>query len=171
MQIGGMLIGYYALCPRKFWLSANGILMEHESEAVALGRLLHEESYERANKDLVLNLSFEGIPLVGKLDGANLKQGILYETKKSRSAEESHIWQVKFYLWLLVLSGQSHYTAVIQYPLLKKTQAVSLTQKDEAQLASMVKEIVQLYAQPVPPDRIPSRKLCAKCAYEEWCYG
>jgi hypothetical protein len=32
LRVGGMLIGYYALCPRKAWLSLTKLWMEQESE-------------------------------------------------------------------------------------------------------------------------------------------
>ncbi len=145
--------------------------MEQESEVVALGRLLHEQAYERTPKDLMLEAVYAGISLVGKLDGANLKDGVLYEVKKSKAAEESHIWQTKFYLWLLKLVGCPNYTGLIQYPLLKKTQPVVLHPEDEVRLGEMVHAIAALFRSPTPPDRNPNRKLCAKCSFEECCYG
>ncbi|MBN8587426.1 MAG: CRISPR-associated protein Cas4 [Rhodothermia bacterium] len=171
MQIGGMLLGYYNLCPRKAWLSASGIEMEQESEAVALGRLLHETSYERTDKEVLLEAVYQGVTLVGKLDGANLRDKVLYEVKKSKSAEESHIWQIKFYLWLLALSGKPEFTAEIRYPLLRKTQEVVLEEGDAEKLGEMVLRLAELLRAETPPDRILQRKFCAKCAYEEYCYA
>ena len=171
MQISGTYIAYLVHCQRQVWLKYNGLETEQESETVALGRLLHEQAYERTNKDLMLEAVYAGIPLVGKLDGANLKDGVLYEVKKSKAAEESHIWQTRFYLWLLKLSGCSNYTGLIQYPLLKKTQPVTLSPEDEVRLGEMVHAIAALFQAPLPPDRNPNRKLCAKCSFEECCYG
>jgi CRISPR-associated exonuclease Cas4 len=36
LRVGGMLIGYYALCPRKAWRSMRGLSTEREHGAVAL---------------------------------------------------------------------------------------------------------------------------------------
>ncbi len=48
LRIDAMLVGYYALCPRKAWLSLRGLWMEQESDQVAVGRLPEERSYWRA---------------------------------------------------------------------------------------------------------------------------
>ncbi|GAA4432997.1 hypothetical protein GCM10023091_06000 [Ravibacter arvi] len=90
-RIGGMLIGYYRLCPRKTWWSLRGIWMEQESDAVALGRLLDEATYSRDDKQFQIEAEApDGTPLIGKIDRMKLKQGVLHETKKSRSCEEAH---------------------------------------------------------------------------------
>ena len=33
-RVGGMLVGYYDVCPRKAWYSMRGLSMEHECDAV-----------------------------------------------------------------------------------------------------------------------------------------
>jgi len=45
MNITATHINYYHICHRKLWLFSNGINMEHTSEIVADGKLLHETSY------------------------------------------------------------------------------------------------------------------------------
>lgn len=45
MTITGTEFNFYQLCRRKLWLFANGINMEHTSELVYEGKLIHEESY------------------------------------------------------------------------------------------------------------------------------
>ena len=96
-RIGGMLVGYYRLCPRKAWWSLRGIWMEQESDTVALGRLLDEAAYARADKHLQVEAEApDGTPLIGKIDRAKLREGVLHETKKGRSCEDAHRWQVRF---------------------------------------------------------------------------
>jgi len=46
----GTLISYLHLCHRKLWLHANGIRMEHTSHAVAEGKLIGENTYNRRAK-------------------------------------------------------------------------------------------------------------------------
>lgn len=41
----GTHFNYYQICHRKLWLFANGINMEHVSDAVYDGKLIHEGSY------------------------------------------------------------------------------------------------------------------------------
>jgi CRISPR-associated exonuclease Cas4 len=185
LRIGGMLVGYYRLCPRKAWLSMRGIWMEQESEAVALGRLLDQHSYDRADKHITLEAEAPdgaggpAIRLIGKIDRANLRTGpiggVLHETKKSRACEEAHFWQVRFYLWLLALNvpdaEPGTFRGQLDYPLLRRTETVTLTPAHEAELARTVTAIRALAGQDVPPDRLAKRSFCAKCAYEELCYG
>ncbi len=182
LRIGGMLVGYYRICPRKAWLSMRGIWMEQESDTVALGRLLDEGSYPRADKHLTIEAEAPdgthgpAIRLVGKIDRANLREGILYETKKGRSCEDAHYWQVRFYLWLLTLNGViradgSPFRGQLDYPLLRRTETVMLYPEHETELAATVAAIRELAGQETPPARLTKRAFCAKCAYEELCYG
>ena len=177
LRVGGMLIGYYVLCPRKAWLSMRGIWMEQESDAVALGRLLDEHSYDRDEKHLTIEAEApDGTGLVGKIDRANLRDGVLHETKKGRSCEDAHYWQLRFYLWMLLRNGvkradSSPFRGQLDYPLLRRTEAVTLEPDHETTLDNYVQNIRQLAEQETPPDRLTKRSFCAKCAYEELCYG
>lgn len=177
-----MLVGYYRLCPRKAWLSMRGIWMEQESDTVALGRLLDEHSYGRDDKHIEINAEApDGTPLVGKIDRANLKNGVLHETKKSRSCEEAHLWQVRFYLWLLTLNAVtradgSSFRGQLDYPLLRRTEYVTLEPEHIDELIATVAAIRELAEQEVPdrrppPNRLTKRTFCAKCAFDELCYG
>lgn len=177
VRIGGMLVGYYLVCPRKAWLSLRGLWMEQESEAVAIGRLIDEASYRRERTDLDLEAEApDGTRLVGRIDWANLHDGVLHETKKSPAVEEAHRWQVRFYLWLLRCAAVTRadgtpFTGMINYPKLRRTEPVELRPEHEARLAEVVTALRQLAGQPHPPPRIEKRAFCRKCAFEELCYG
>lgn len=43
MKVTGTHFNYYQVCKRKLWLFANGITMEHTSDLVYEGKLIHEE--------------------------------------------------------------------------------------------------------------------------------
>jgi len=45
MNLTATHINYYFVCKRKLWLFSNGINMEHTSDIVAEGKLIHETSY------------------------------------------------------------------------------------------------------------------------------
>lgn len=177
VRIGGMLVGYYAICPRKAWLSMRGLWMEQESEAVAIGRLVGQTSYQRERKEVDLAaVAPDGTGLVARIDWADLREGVLHETKKSRAVEDAHRWQLKFYLWLLKLSGVTcedgrPYSGVLDYPALKRTERVELTTEDERWLTDVVVALRRLASQLKPPPRITKRAFCRKCAFEELCYG
>jgi len=179
LRIGGMLVGYHALCPRKTWLSANGLWMEQESDTVALGRHLDAATYARQKKgyDLDVNApALPGVRLVGKIDHADLDGGVLHEVKKSRAAQDAHVWQLRFYLWLLRLAGVTRsdgaaFTGRLDYPALRKTHEVTLGPDDEAALAAQVTDIAHTVRLPQPPPRLDRRSFCEACAFEELCYG
>jgi CRISPR-associated exonuclease Cas4 len=175
--IGGMLFSYFLICPRKAWLVRQGIWMEQESEDVALGRLLDETSYSRSEKHLDLYATApDGTPLTGRIDRAVLRDGVLHETKKGRSCQAAHLSQVRFYLWLLKLNGVLSaggfpFRGQIDYPALRRSEAVTLSSQHEEELTLQLQHLGQLLAQPQPPGRLSKRDFCRKCAFEELCYG
>ena len=177
VRVGGMLVGYYLLCERKAWLSMRGLWMEQESSRVALGRLAGESSYERKEKELMLTAEApDGTALVGKIDWADLEGGVLHETKLSRKAEEAHRWQLRFYLWLLKLNGTTRsggepFRGELNYPKLRRTEAVALEPEHEARLEEIVAGLRRVAGRETPPARIDQRFFCKKCAFEELCYA
>jgi CRISPR-associated exonuclease Cas4 len=175
-RIGGMLVGYYAICPRKAWLVLQGISMEQESEQVALGRVLDDTSYRREQKGIDLAfLRDDGIELVGRVDWADLRRGVLHETKKSRSMDDAHRLQLCYYLWLLELCGVEAepgqpYTGVLDYPLLRRSEEVVLDSSTRSVLEGIVLELRALRSAPIP-DLAASPKLCRKCAFNDLCHA
>ena len=172
-----MLVGYYLICPRKAWLSMRGLWMEQESTTVALGRLVGERSYQRKTKELLLTAEAPcGTPLVGKIDWADLSGGVLHETKRSASAEESHRWQLRFYLWLLRRNGVTGpgdmpFRGELNYPRQRRTAPVDLGGDHIDRLAEIVTALRRLSVQEHPPARLSRRSFCQECAFEELCYG
>lgn len=177
VRVGGMLVGYYLLCERKAWLSMRGLWMEQESGRVALGRLAGQTSYQRKKKELMLTAEApDGPSLVGKIDWADLGEGVLHETKLSRKAEEAHRWQLRFYLWLLKLNGATRpggqpFRGELNYPKLRRTDPVELRPEHEARLEEIVAGLRRVAARATPPERIDERSFCKKCAFEELCYA
>ncbi len=176
-RIGGMLVGYHAVCPRKAWYSMRGLWMEQESEAVALGRLLDRTSYRRRKRPALITAETpDGTPLVAKIDGADLRAGVLHETKKGRSCEEAHRLQLRFYLWVLKLGGVTRADGTplagqLDYPALRRSEPVTLAPEHEAALAEAVSALARLAQPSAPPERHPRRSFCRRCAFEDLCYG
>ncbi|GAB5517864.1 MAG: CRISPR-associated protein Cas4 [Rhodothermales bacterium] len=176
LRIGGMLIGYYVVCPRKAWLSMRGVWMEQESEAVAMGKLVDQRSYPRRDGTMLDAEAPDGTRLVGQIDGANLREGVLHETKYGRSCEDAHRWQLGFYLWLLQRCGITRadgtpFTGQLDYPKLRQTEAVTLTEADVVHLEQTVTALTALASSDTPPARLSRRAFCRKCAFEELCYA
>lgn len=165
MTITGTHINYYQVCKRKLWLFSNGIQMEHTSELVAEGRLIHEFSYpQRAEKYTEIEL--DGV----KIDYYDAGNKVVHEVKKSNKVEDAHIWQVKYYLYVLQKNGIDGATAILEYPRLRQRREVTLASEDITRLSAMeadIREIVQ--NDPCPP-RV-AKKICRNCSYHDFCWA
>ncbi|MDO9554409.1 CRISPR-associated protein Cas4 [Rhodonellum sp.] len=172
MQINATLINLYHICKRECWLHSHGITMEHTSDTVYDGKLLHENSYSgRSEKhsEMIVEAIYNGISLTGKVDFYDSRQKIIHETKRGNKVEQAHVWQVKFYLWMFQLNGIEGATAILEYPLLRKIDRVELTVDDIRYLIHAVSEIASLKNSDHCPSVI-NAKICESCSYFELCY-
>lgn len=172
MNLTGTHINYYRLCKRKLWLHANGINMEQTSDLVADGKLIEEETYLQRPvryEQIELSSEFQGISLAGKIDFFDTRNKIIHETKRSNKVEQAHIWQVKFYLWLMKLNKIEAEKGTIEYPTLRQKEEVVLTEADILYLEKTVVEIQKLMECEVCPPVI-NAKICKSCSYYEFCY-
>lgn len=165
MNITGIYFAYYNVCHRKLWLFANKIDMEHNSEIVDLGRFISNSTYEREKHEIhLINENFDIV-----LDYFDSKNNIIHEIKKSTKMEDSHIWQVKFYIYVLIQLGLKNVTGVIDYPLLRKKVSVELTPDDFKKIESYIKDIKDIITNEIPPKPI-NKPFCKNCSYFELCY-
>ena len=170
MKITGTHIAYYFICARKLWFFCKGIRCEHEGDAVRMGRHIHETSYKRKKKEL----DIDGVIVVDWIDH---DQKVIHEVKKSDRMEQSHIWQLKYYMWYLeqkgldVAKGKEGYIGELNYPRLNKKKQVVLTNEDrqklENEILPNIEQITQL--EKTPPTI--EWKVCKTCSYNELCYG
>ena len=153
-------INYYFVCHRELWFFSHQINMEQNSELVALGKLLHENSYLRENKEI--QIGSIKIDFIGK-------DRIVHEIKKTPSIEKAHLWQVKYYIWYLKNLGVENVTGELDYPKLKKTMTVQLTADDELEIQKILEKINQIInSEEIPP--VINKTRCKKCSYYELCY-
>lgn len=122
MKISGMMIYYYFVCKRKLWYYINQLNMEQNSELVAIGKILDENSYKREKKGILID---ETINVDFIKNGA-----VLHEVKKTRSIEQAGLWQLKYYMYYLENKGIQNISAIIDYPLIKETKNVFLGDDD-----------------------------------------
>lgn len=172
-NINATLVNLYRVCPRECWLHANGINMEHSSDLVKDGKLIEEESYQqRSNRYTQLELfsTFDDIQLVGKIDFYDTKNKIIHETKRSNKVEQAHIWQVKFYLWLLELNDIETEKGIIEYPRLREREEVYLDEEDKDYLKKTIENIKTLVNQTECPP-VLNAKICKSCSYYDFCYA
>lgn len=173
MNLIGTHINYYRLCPRKLWLFANNIQMEQTSDLVADGKVIEEESYQQRRErysQIEVFYELEGVSLSGKIDFFDTKNRVIHETKRSNKVEEAHIWQVKFYLWLMKLNDIEAEKGIIEYPKMRETETVYLTDSDREYLEKTVLEMQNLiHSEHCPP--VINAKICKSCSYYDFCYS
>jgi len=164
MQINATLINLYHVCRREMWLHANGIRMEHTSDIVADGKLLHDTSYlQRAEKYTEIEIGGS------KIDFYDAKNKIVHETKRSDKAEEAHEWQVKYYIFLFEQNGIEGVTGLLEYPKLRATKTITLSASDKLYLRTVMQQVqLMLEQRECPP--LLNGKICKSCSYYDFCY-
>ncbi len=166
MQITATLIAYLHTCPRKLWLHAHEIRMEHSSDLVAEGKLIGETTYQRRPEQYT-QVELDGI----KIDFFDPHTCTVHETKRGRAMEAAHRAQVQYYLYKLRLHGVQAARGLIEYPDLRRTEAVeALSEADISEIARWENEIVQIIAQEDCPGVIRA-KICKHCSYHDFCYA
>lgn len=158
-------IAYLFVCHRKLWLSAHGVEMEHFSETVLEGRLIHASSYQRRSSKFV-EIQLDGI----KIDFYDPRTRTVHETKRGRSIEEAHIAQVQYYLYKLRQHGILNASGLIEYPDLRKTHRVEPVSDDLAKkIASWETTVWQITSSPDCP-AVVNKPYCKQCAFYDLCY-
>lgn len=157
----GTQVNYFIVCPRKLWLFSHDVTMEHTSELVELGQLIHEASYPRERKEVRFGR------IVIDFAGAG---GVIHEVKKSNRMEEAHRFQLLYYLYCLKQRGVTSVKGEIDYPKLRKKMTVELTPEAERQLEEVLQKIEHVLNQGQPPPCIDKLSICKKCSYYDLCY-
>ena len=164
MQITGTHFNYYLSCHRQLWLFANNIKMEHTSDVVTEGKLIHETSYpQRPEK-------YEEIQIDGiKIDFYDTKNRVIHEIKKSSKLHEAHEWQLKYYIYVFQKNGIENVSGILEYPKERKTEEIYLSSIDVVRIKEIENEIKEIIeAKKVPLVINASR--CKKCSYYDFCY-
>lgn len=164
MLITGTHFNYYQVCKRKLWLFANGVNMEDTSDLVYQGKVIHETTYLQRS-DKYKEVEINGI----KLDFYDSKNNVIHEIKKSRKEHESHLLQLKYYIYKLEEAGVEDVTGVLEYPKEHITEEVLLADFEREKLNQVEKDIPDIVKGECPP-RINKTK-CKKCSYFDFCYS
>lgn len=163
MNVNGTLIWYYHICRREVWLMHHHIVPDQHDDNIALGRFLHETSYNRNEKEV----SFGHV----KFDLMMQTEDhiVIGETKKSDRYEEASRYQLLYYLSVLKEAGISA-SGLLLYPAQRKRVEVKLTPIEEEKLLEIIKEIDNICQEPVPPN-VEVGRYCKRCGYREYCYA
>lgn len=160
-DITGLMVYYYEVCKRKLWYFTNEIQLEENNSNVILGKLLEENTYTRDEK----KINIDGVI---NIDFIRSKK-ILHEIKKSNSIEPASILQVQYYLYYLEKKGLIGLKGVLDYPLLKQTVEVNLSDSDRENLKNIIIGIKEILGKESPPI-LEKKNICKKCAYFDLCF-
>ncbi|ODV48796.1 CRISPR-associated Cas4 family exonuclease [Methanohalophilus euhalobius] len=162
VRITGVKVAYYHICHTKLWLFSHNINLEQENANVQIGKQLHEDRYKKKRRDVTIGntMSIDFLETKGTIR--------IHEVKKTKKMEKSHEAQLLFYIHYFKKQGIEA-TGVINYPLLNKTQNITLTPENESTLIQEIEDIKIIVLGKMPnPKR---KKICPKCAYYEFCFS
>ena len=164
MQITGTHFNYYHVCKRKLWLFANNVNFEQTSDLVYDGKLIHEDSYPlRSSK-------YEEIEIDGiKVDFYDTKNKVIHEIKRSNKIEQAHEWQLKYYMYVFEQHGVTDVKGILEYPTLRKTQSVMLSDVDRDRIKEVIADIEMIISSDDCPP-IQKKGICKSCSYYEFCF-
>lgn len=164
MNITGTHFNYYQVCKRKLWLFSNGICMEHTSDYVSEGKLIHQESYPKRS------VKYEEVEMNGiKVDFFDAKGKVIHEIKKSNKVEKAHKWQLKYYIYVFEKNGINDVIGVLEYPVLRQTESVELGEDDREMIREMEIDILQIINREVCPP-LEKKGICRNCSYFDFCF-
>lgn len=165
MNLTGTHFNYYQVCKRKLWLFANGINMEHTSDLVYEGKLIHEESYPQRSAN------YEEVELDGiKVDYYDTLHKVIHEIKKSDKVDIAHEWQLKYYMYVFEQNGIEGVSGVLEYPVLRKKDTVYLSEVDREMIGEMKADITRIIESDVCPP-LEKKRICKNCSYLDFCYS
>lgn len=165
MNITGTHFNYYLICHRKLWLFSNGIQMEHTSDLVYEGKLIHETSYPQRSERYT-EIEIDGI----KIDYFDKRAKVIHEIKKSDCHEEAHEWQLKYYIYVLERNGMTGVTGILEYPKLRETNDVFLSESDREKMMECEKEIEKIIGSDICPGLLRKSR-CKNCSYLDFCWN
>ncbi|MDR0912023.1 MAG: CRISPR-associated protein Cas4 [Methanobrevibacter sp.] len=160
MYISGVMVQYYVSCIRELWFYANRINMNYDNEDISIGKMIHEKSYSRENKEIHFeNMAFD---FVNKKDGLTI-----FEIKKSSKLTEPAKYQLLYYLYNLKQAGQNA-KGILVYPDERKRETIELTEDLEKEMEDILNNIKEIISLKTPP-KARKKPYCKKCSYYELC--
>lgn len=159
-EIGGLHIQYYAICKRKLWLYSRQISFETEHDKVIEGTLLHEDSYKRKKKELMIGDH-------AKIDV--MDHQFVQETKLSSKMQKADELQLLYYLYLLKQRGIEK-KGRIAYTKEKKVIEIELNEENEAKIRKAMAEAFKIIENEAAP-KLKKLPYCKSCAYYDFCFA
>jgi CRISPR-associated exonuclease Cas4 len=164
MIVTGTHINYYFICHRKLWLFSNNVQMEQNSDTVYEGKMIHEDSYSQRS------MKYEEVAIDGiKVDYYSAKDKVIHEIKKSSKLHHTHLWQLKYYIYVFEQNGIEGVTGLLEYPRERKTDEVFLSDPDRDRIRELLQEIPVIINNDCP--NLLHKPICKNCSYYDFCYA
>ena len=162
-KINGSQINYYFICTTKLWLFSHKIQLEQESDNVKLGKILHEQSFQREKDYLIDNLiNIDFIKITDCIE--------IHEVKKTQKMEKSHEFQLLYYMHYLKNEKDiENIKGFLNYPKNRKKEEIFLTKEKEKELTKIIEDINNIIEAEMPKPK--KKRICNKCAYFEFCFS
>ena len=157
------MVQYYKACHRELWYFGNQINMNYDNDFISMGKLIHEESYKREKKNILIDdtIAIDFIKKRGELT--------IYEIKKSSKLEDPAKYQLYYYLWYLKNNLGEIVRGEVVYPKEKTSEILELTPELEKELELIIEEIPKIINRRSPPPII-KKPYCKNCSYYILCY-
>lgn len=136
--------------------------MEQNSDRVMMGRQLHQKSFDRHDKEVMVD---------GRISIDFLTNKTVHDIKLTRSMEQAHRAQILYYLWYLKRKGAGELTGMINYPKQRRREKIELTSEAEEEVRIWMREAQEILLHTTPPEILKPTPICRKCSYRELCWG
>lgn len=159
-SITGVMVHYYVTCKRELWFYYHQINMNYDNDDINIGKLIHETSYSRENKEVRMdNMVFDHV----KNDG-NLK---IFEIKKSSKLTIGAKYQLYYYLYSLK-DIEPNAKGILVYPKERKKEEIILTKEIIEEMNNILKGIDDVVNLDKPP-KSNKKPYCRNCSFYELC--
>jgi CRISPR-associated exonuclease Cas4 len=138
---------------------------DQQNKYLEIGRMIDENSYKREKRRIYLADISAQIDMITTQDG----ELVIAEIKKSSATLKSGIFQLKYYLYMLLLKNIKA-KGVIKIPKERKSENVILNNSDILRIQNIINDINILLEQNKPPI-LKKKNICKKCAYFEFCWS
>ncbi len=161
MKITTTIFHSYQICSREVRFYPDSVGSDMKNSYLALGRLVHETSYQRYRKEI----------FVDQLLKIDLFRGeLLAEVKKSSRHIEAARLQLAYYLYYLKHEKGLEFEGILLFPKERKTEKVKLTPELESKLESLLEEMRPLLMADKPPTA-KRTKYCRSCSFRDYCWS
>ncbi|WP_127836884.1 CRISPR-associated protein Cas4 [Clostridium prolinivorans] len=161
IKITGTQINYLLICKKKLWFFLHGITMEQNSDKVALGKEIHNNSLTSKRSEILIDNSIR----IDYIDN----ELTVHEIKSTKAMKEASKVQILYYIYYLQQKGIDCRKGIIHYPNLKKTEIINYTDEDKCSIEKFMNQIVEISNMEFPPQKVKEKK-CKSCSYYELCF-